>query len=133
MFQKEAADRILAKTQTNEFGRLAVLSNCRLEIKIHFNISKNCFFPRPKINSTLLSFVPKKNNKFNLKNPKSLEEVTRVLFSNRRKMINKSFNKLFGKNSFVSHDIGIKLNKRPEEISNEMYYKIAIIYEKLFD
>ena len=68
MFQKEVADRIIAKTRTKEFGRLAVLSNWRLDIKKHFDISKNCFFPKPKINSTLLSFKPKKINVFNLKN-----------------------------------------------------------------
>jgi len=102
MFQKEVADRIIAKTHTKEFSRLTVLSNWRLEIKKHFNVSKNCFFPRPKINSTLLSFKPKKNNQFNLKNPKNLEKVTRVLFSNRRKMINKNFNKLFEKKESIA-------------------------------
>jgi 16S rRNA (adenine1518-N6/adenine1519-N6)-dimethyltransferase len=132
MFQKEVADRILAKSHTKEFGRLAVLANWRLDIKKHFNISKNCFFPRPKINSTLLSFVPKKNNKFNLRNPKNLEEVTRVLFSNRRKMINKNFNKLFHNKALPKKKININLNKRPEELENEIFYKIAIEYEKLF-
>ena len=53
MFQKEVADRIIAKTRTKEFGRLSILANWRLEIKKHFDISKNCFFPKPKINSTL--------------------------------------------------------------------------------
>ena len=129
MFQKEVADRILAKMQTKEFSRLSVLSNWRLEIKKHFNVSKNCFFPRPKINSTLLSFKPKKNNPFNLKNPKNLEKVTRVLFSNRRKMINKNFNKLFEKKKSIIKNLNIDLNKRPGELSNEMFYKIAKQYE----
>ena len=133
MFQKEVADRILAKTQTKEFSRLSVLSNWRLEIKKHFNVSKNCFFPKPKIESTLLSFKPKKKNRFNLKNPKNLEKVTRVLFSNRRKMINKNFNKLFEKKESIAENLNIDLNKRPEELSNEMFYKIAMQYEKLFD
>ena len=133
MFQKEVADRILAKTRTKEFSRLSVLSNWRLEINKHFNVSKNCFFPRPKINSTLLSFKPKKNNPFNLKNPKNLEKVTRVLFSNRRKMINKNFNKLFEKKESIAENLNIDLNKRPEELSSEMFYKIAVQYEKLSD
>ena len=132
MFQKEVAERIVAKTQTKEFSRLSVLSNWRLEIKEHFNVSNNCFFPKPKITSTVLSFKPKKNNLFNLKNPKNLEKVTRVLFSNRRKMINKNFNKLFKQNTSVAKNLNIKLNQRPEELSNEMFYKIATQYEKLF-
>jgi len=131
MFQKEVADRILAKTQTKDFGRLTILSNWRLEIKKHFDISKNCFFPKPKVSSTLLSFTPKKNNQFNLKNPKILEEVTKVLFSNRRKMINKNFNKLFKNKEFVKNKLNINLKKRPEELPNEMYYRIAIEYENL--
>ena len=133
MFQKEVADRILAKTRTKEFSRLSVLSNWRLEIKKHFNVSKNCFFPKPKINSTVLSFIPKRNNKFDLKNPKNLEKVTRILFSNRRKMINKNFVKIFGKYKSVSESLNLNLSKRPGELDNEMFYKIAMRYEKLFN
>tara|TARA_Y100000815_G_scaffold13727_1_gene12067 strand:+ start:58 stop:864 length:807 start_codon:yes stop_codon:yes gene_type:complete len=132
MFQKEVADRIIAKTRTKEFGRLAVLSNWRLDIKKHFDISKNCFFPKPKINSTLLSFKPKKINTFNLKNPKNLEKVTRILFSNRRKMMNKNFKKLFKEKLSNIKNLNLDLNKRPEELTNETYYKIALEYEKLF-
>tara|TARA_B100000686_G_scaffold354899_1_gene468063 strand:+ start:5707 stop:6513 length:807 start_codon:yes stop_codon:yes gene_type:complete len=130
MFQKEVADRIIAKTGTKEFGRLAVLANWRLEIKRHFDISKNCFFPKPKISSTLLSFKPKQINTFYLKNPKNLEMVTRILFSNRRKMINKNMNRLFEKKISIVKKLNIDLSKRPEELSNETFYKIATQYEK---
>ena len=132
MFQKEVADRIISKESSKNFGRLSILSNWRLDIKKHFDVSKNCFFPKPKVNSTVLSFKPKKNNKFNIRNPKNLEMVTRVLFSNRRKMINKSFLKLFNGNKSIAEDLNLKLNKRPENLSNEMYYKITMKYEELF-
>jgi len=131
MFQKEVADRIIAKDNDKNFGRLSVLCNWRLDVKKHFNVSKNCFFPKPKIDSTILSFEPKKNV-FELNNPKNLEIVTRILFSNRRKMINKSFLKLFKGNIYVADDLKLNLKKRPEEISSEMFYKIAVKYEKLF-
>jgi len=133
MFQKEVADRILAKRNIKDFGRLSILCNWRLDIKKHFDVSKNCFFPKPKINSTVLSFTPKKNNVFNIKKPKHLETVTRVLFSNRRKMINKNFVKLFGHDKSVAKDLNLNLNQRPGELSNEMFYKIAMKYEKLFN
>ena len=94
---------------------------------------KNCFFPRPKINSTILSFRPKKNNFFHLKNPKNLEKITQVLFSNRRKMINKNLKKLFKGKLFLLNELNIDLKKRPEELSNETFYKIAMRYEALFD
>ena len=131
MFQKEVAARIVAKSQTKEFGRLTVLSNWRLEIKKHFNISRNCFFPMPKVDSTLLSFKPIKDNQFNLKNPKTLEKITRILFSNKRKMINKNFVKLFGQNKSIAKKLNINLSQRPEEISSEKFYEIAAEYEKL--
>ena len=132
MFQKEVADRILAKAQSKEHNRLGILSNWRLDIKKHFDVSNNCFFPKPKITSTVLSFIPKKIQ-FNLKNPKNLEKITRVLFSNRRKMINKNFNKLFRNDKTVSKNLNINLNKRPEELSHETFYRIAEEYEKLSD
>jgi 16S rRNA (adenine1518-N6/adenine1519-N6)-dimethyltransferase len=131
MFQKEVADRIIAKSRSKNFGRLSILCNWRLEITKHFDISKNCFFPKPKINSTVLSFKPKKKI-FEIKNPKNLENVTRILFSNRRKMINKSFLKLFKGNQYVADDLKLNLNCRAEELSQEIFYKITMKYEELF-
>ena len=133
MFQKEVADRIIAKPNTKEFSRLTVLSNWRLDIKKHFDVSRNCFFPRPKVNSTILSFKPKKNNFFHLKNPKTLEKVTQILFSNRRKMINKNLKKLFKTKLFLLNELNIDLKKRPEELNIESFYKIAMKYETLID
>ena len=132
MFQKEVAQRIIAEKNTKDFGRLSVISNWRMDVKKHFDITKNCFSPKPKINSSVLSFKPKKENKFKLKNPKNLEKITRILFSNRRKMINKKFLLLFKNKSYVADDLNIDLKKRPGELSREDYYNIAINYEKLF-
>ena len=73
MFQKEVADRILAKTNSRNYGRLSIISNWRLNIKKEFNISPQCFFPKPKVDSTLLSFVPKKEFYY-IKNPENLEK-----------------------------------------------------------
>tara|TARA_Y100000590_G_scaffold11830_1_gene14461 strand:+ start:6583 stop:7389 length:807 start_codon:yes stop_codon:yes gene_type:complete len=133
MFQKEVADRILAKQNSKEYGRLSVLCNWRMEVNKHFDISNNCFFPKPKISSTVLSFKPKKNFKFNLKQPKNLEKITRIIFSNRRKMINKAFCKLFKNYLDVAKELNINLNLRPGELKEETFYKIADKYEKLYN
>ena len=61
MFQKEVAERIIAKINSKKYGRLSVIANWRLNIKKEFDISPNSFFPIPKVNSTLLTFSPKKN------------------------------------------------------------------------
>jgi len=132
MFQKEVADRIIAKNNSNNFSRLSVLCNWRLEIKKHFNISKNCFYPKPKVNSTILSFQPKEECVFPIKNPKNLEMITRIFFSNRRKMINKNFMKLFKNKKSIANELNLDLSLRPEQLSCEMYYKITSKYEKLF-
>jgi 16S rRNA (adenine1518-N6/adenine1519-N6)-dimethyltransferase len=131
MFQKEVADRIIAKTNTKEYGRLAVLSNWRLEVKKHFDVSSNCFFPKPKVVSTVLSFRPIKNSKYILKNPKNLEKITQLFFSNRRKMINKVVKKIFKKDELIVDNLNINLNKRPGELESEIFYQIAYQYENL--
>jgi len=133
MFQKEVANRILAKKNSKEYGRLRILCSWRTEVKKNFDVSYNCFYPKPKVNSTILSFFPKKKIKYKIKNPKNLEFVTRILFSNRRKMINKNLIKLFAKDITLIKDLNLDINCRPEELSNEMFYKIATKYEKLTD
>ena len=58
--------------------------------------------------------------------------VTRILFSNRRKMINKNLKKLFKKDLSVAKLLNINLNSRPEELSSDTYYKITKEFENLF-
>ncbi len=64
MFQKEVAERIIATSNNKKYGRISILSDARLNIKFHFNISKKEFNPEPKVDSTVLSFTPKKNSNF---------------------------------------------------------------------
>ena len=94
MFQKEVADRIIAKVNTKNYSRITILANWKFNIKKIFDISPECFSPKPKIKSTLLEFIPKKNI-IEIKNPKNLENITKIFFSQRRKMIKKNFIKLF--------------------------------------
>ena len=61
MFQKEVADRIIAKSNSSEYGRLSILSNWKLNIKKIIDIKPQSFSPRPKIDSSLLLFTPKEN------------------------------------------------------------------------
>ena len=130
MFQKEVADKIMAKSNTKDYGRLTVLTHSRLKIANHFKISRNCFFPRPKVESSLLVLEPIMNKNFKVKNIKNLEHITRILFSNKRKMINKGFNKLFSDYKNIAKEIKIDLSFRPSQLSFNEYYKIAEFYEK---
>ena len=130
MFQKEVADRIIAKFNTSNYGRLSIISNWKLNVEKICDIKPDCFSPRPKIDSSLLFFSPKKDF-YKIKNPKNLEKVTRIFFNHRRKMIKKPFNQLFNGNQKVLDDLNIDLNLRPQNLDFETYYKLTKAYEKL--
>ena len=130
MFQKEVADRIIARFDTSNYGRLSIISNWKLNIEKICDIKPDCFSPKPKIDSSLLFFSPKKNF-FEIKNPKNLEKVTRVFFNHRRKMIKKPFNQLFNGNKKILEELDINLNLRPQNLDFDTYYKLTKAYEKL--
>jgi 16S rRNA (adenine1518-N6/adenine1519-N6)-dimethyltransferase len=130
MFQKEVADKILAKNNTSDYGRLSVITAARLKITNYFNVSANSFYPVPKVKSTVLVLEPVINKNFKIKNIENLEKVTHVFFSRKRKMINKAFNKLFVKPLEVSKKLNVNLTLRPNELSENEYFKITELFEK---
>ena len=130
MFQKEVANRIIAESNTSTYGRLSILSNWKLNIKKIINIEPKSFSPRPKIDSTLLLFTPKEKF-FEIKNAKNLEMITRIFFSQRRKMLKKPFNQIFNNAKEVSLKFNIDLNLRPQNLEAEMYFKLVKEYENL--
>ncbi len=130
MFQKEVADRIISNYDTSNYGRLSILANWKLDIKKIIDIKPNCFLPKPKVNSSLLFFSPKKNF-LKLENPYSLEKITRIFFNHRRKMIKKPFNQLFKGDTNILKKYDLNLNLRPQNLNFETYYKLASEYEKL--
>ena len=113
MFQKEVGDRIIAEFNTSNYGRLSILSNWKLNVKKIIDIKPDSFSPRPKIDSSLIVFTPKKNF-FSLKNAKNLEMITRIFFNQRRKMIKKPFNQIFKNAKEISDKFNIDLNLRPQ-------------------
>ena len=130
MFQKEVADRIISEFNNSNYGRLSILSSWKLNVKKILDIKPQSFSPRPKIDSSLLLFTPKENF-FKLKDPKNLEKITRVFFSQRRKMLKKPFNQVFGNGKEVAEKFGIDLNLRPQNLEPEVYFKLVKEYEDL--
>ncbi len=130
MFQKEVANRIIAQFNTSAYGRLSILANWRLNIKKICDISPESFSPRPKIQSTLIHFTPKKDF-VKIKDPANLEKITRIFFSQRRKMLKKPFNQIFNGNTDLLNKLNINLNLRPQNLDFETYYKLTIEYENL--
>jgi 16S rRNA (adenine1518-N6/adenine1519-N6)-dimethyltransferase len=130
MFQKEVADRIIANYNNSNYGRLSILANWKLIIKKICDIKPNSFQPKPKIDSSLLFFTPRKDF-YKINDPKNLEKITRVFFSNRRKMIKKPFNQIFNGDPRILEKLNIDLNLRPQNLNFETYYKLTEEYENL--
>ena len=128
MFQKEVADRIVAKFNTKNYGRLSILSNWKLDIKKVCDVKPNSFFPKPKIDSSVLLLKPKLNF-FPLKNPKSLEKITRIFFMHRRKILKKPYNIIFNDSFHVANKLKIDLSLRPQNLNFETYYKLTKEFE----
>jgi 16S rRNA (adenine1518-N6/adenine1519-N6)-dimethyltransferase len=129
MFQKELGEKIIGLYQTPNYSRISILANSRLKVIKKFFVSPNCFRPIPKITSMVIHFKPK-STLLNIKNILKLEEITKIFFSNKRKMINKNIKKLLTQKQIKSLN-QLNLKSRPSELKPEMYYKIAKLYEKI--
>ena len=129
MFQKELGEKIIGKYLSEHYGRLSIISNFKLQVIKKFLVSPNCFFPKPKILSMVIHFKTFKDKKYNIKEISNLEKVTNVLFSNKRKKINKNIKKLLSLN-YISKIKELNLDLRPENIEPKIYYKITELFEK---
>ena len=129
MFQKEVADRIIAKDNSKNYGRLSIISNWKMNVKKIMDIDPKSFKPIPKIKSSILTFEPKKNY-FKIQDGKNLEHITNVFFNQRRKMIKKPMKVLFKDFEEISKELSLDLNLRPQNLSYLTYYKICSMYEK---
>ena len=128
MFQKELGEKIIGKFSTTNYGRISILTNYRLRVLNKFYISRNCFFPKPKVTSIVIHFKPRKDL-FKIRSISNLEKVTNILFSNKRKMINKNLRKLLKKNTIINHP-EINLRLRPSDVDELTFYKITELFEK---
>ena len=129
MFQKEMAQRIVGRFNTSKYGRLSILANYRLEVLNSFDVSPNCFFPKPKITSTVLHLKPNITRFDKIKNLENLEKITNILFSNKRKMINKSIKKIFNNKQLDVIKKNLDLKCRPSELKPERYYDLTRFFE----
>ena len=130
MFQKEVANRITAKPGTKNYGRLSVMSQLKTKAKILFDIPDTAFFPKPKVQSSLVQFVPYEIKKYSFDFQK-MEQLTRLVFSKKRKMMRTIFKK-DGGSSFLN-SINIDPNIRPENLTLEEFCKLELILRQNYD
>ena len=124
MFQKEVADRIISKFNKKNYDRLSIISQWKLKIEKKFDINPLAFFPRPKINSSLLIFTPN-TNYAKICSARSLETITRIFFNERRKKIKKPLNKIFKNIDIIKEKLDLNPDLRPHNLNNDIYYQLA--------
>ena len=117
MIQKELADRIISKEGSKQYGRISVMIQSMCKVKKEFNVSSNCFFPKPDVTSTIISLKKHKKANFDYK---QLEYIVKKSFSQRRKKIKNVLTEISKYSELTEY-----YNKRPEELNIKDYIKIA--------
>ena len=126
MFQREVAERIVARANDEAYGRLGVLSNWRAETKILFDISPAAFVPQPKVTSSLVRLVPR-----SAPEPcerRALEQVAAAAFGQRRKMLRSSLKPLGGEE--LLKRAGINPELRAENLSVAEFEGLARLLKR---
>ena len=122
MFQKEVAERIIANVGSPNYGRLSILTNWLTETRKLFDIPATAFIPTPKVSSSVIQLIPRSKPIFDI-NFSSLEKITFLAFSQRRKMLKSSLRTVNGEVILDNLQISSKL--RPEEVSIIDFCRIA--------
>ncbi|MBU6206319.1 MAG: 16S rRNA (adenine(1518)-N(6)/adenine(1519)-N(6))-dimethyltransferase RsmA [Alphaproteobacteria bacterium] len=122
MFQREVADRIVAKPFTSAYGRLAILSQWRSAARIAMPVHRSAFTPPPKIMSAVVHFTP--GEAPSDVDPAVLEQLTSAAFGQRRKMLRQSLRGVQGALGALSA-MGIDETRRAETVSVDEFLAIA--------
>jgi 16S rRNA (adenine1518-N6/adenine1519-N6)-dimethyltransferase len=122
MFQKEVAERIVAKPGTDAYGRLSILAQWRTTATIALNVHRSAFVPPPKVMSAVVHIEPKAMPE--AVDPKQLSALTAAAFGQRRKMLRQSLKATPGALDALA-TLGIATDRRPETLSVEEFVALA--------
>jgi len=114
MFQREVAERIVARENDEAYGRLGVLANWRAETKILFDISPAAFVPQPKVTSSVVRLVPRSTPE--ACDLGALEQVAAAAFGQRRKMLRQSLKSLAVDPARLANAAHVDLTRRAETV-----------------
>ena len=121
MFQKEVAERIVSNHNSKKYGILSVKTQLFYDVKILFNVSPNVFFPKPKVDSAVISLTRKENINLNC-DINLLDKVIRLSFQQRRKKIKNSLKRLDIQDNILEDSI---FELRPEQLSVQEFVKLT--------
>jgi 16S rRNA (adenine1518-N6/adenine1519-N6)-dimethyltransferase len=123
MFQREVAERIVARPGDDAYGRLGVLCGWRTDAKIAFNVSREAFVPPPKVTSSVVHFVPKPIDAS--VSARDVERVTKAAFGQRRKMIRQSLKATGVPVETLLAAAGLRGDERAEELPVDAFLAMA--------
>jgi len=123
MFQREVAERIVARENEEAYGRLGVLANWRCETKILFDISPSAFVPPPKVTSSVVRLVPRPAPE--PCDRRALEQVAAAAFGQRRKMLRQSLKSLPADPARLAAAAGVDATRRAETIAVSGFVAMA--------
>ena len=124
MFQKEVAERIVAKPGGKDYGRLSVLCQWRCESKKLFDVNRSAFTPAPKVTSSIVQLVPRQSFDVSC-NVKDLEKITAAAFGQRRKMLRSSLKAAFETPEIILAELGINPELRAEQLQVSDFVRLA--------
>ncbi len=130
MFQKEVAERIVAKPNTKAYGRLSILAQWRGNVKIAMHVPAAAFTPPPKVTSAIIHFEPSEALDPTLKQ-KNLERIVEKAFGQRRKMLRASLKGIDVPVAELLEKAEIEETRRAETLSVEEFVKLARIYQEM--
>ncbi|ODA68426.1 Ribosomal RNA small subunit methyltransferase A [Methyloligella halotolerans] len=129
MFQREVAERIVAKPGGKDYGRLAVFAGWRCDCRLLFGVPARAFTPQPKVDSAVVELVPKTNPAPSC-NPAMLEKVTAAAFGQRRKMLRGALKRLSPEIETVLESLNIPPTARAEELPIADFCNLANALER---
>jgi len=129
MMQKEVGSRILASPGSKEYGRLTVAVAYHARVESRLNVSHNCFYPRPEVDSIVLEFIPKDRPELTEREEERFKKLLNHAFQQRRKTILNTCANVFSRNKAealnILHELKLDPNLRPEDLSLEDFVALV--------
>ncbi len=125
MFQEEVANRIVANPRDQAYGRISALTQWRADAEIVYRLPRSAFTPPPKVNSAIVSIVPKQNLTLD-PDVEIFSNVTAAAFGQRRKMLRQSLKRLGVDIIPLLDELGIDPTARAGELSWQDFCHIAL-------
>lgn len=132
MIQKEVASRFLGKPNTKDYNSLSVLIQTYMTVSKVCDVSSNCFYPAPLVDSTVIKLERKEKPDYEIKNEQQFQKINRMLFRQRRKTIVNNLKEGYSKEEILNvlNKLNIKETERSESLTCQQIIELANLLTK---